>query len=117
MKGTKDKKTKQTKLKTADQGGALAEKSKSNTDPNRSNDNVTDNLPDFEKKLWTKIIKIGENTSSSIQLNLLQSDFDEMRNDPLMRPKSSRMPWELLFDPDLLEQQHDELLMDDFKLS
>ena len=59
MKGTKDKKTKQTKLKTADQGGGLAGKSNSNTDPNRSNDDVTDNLPDFEKKLWTKILSLS----------------------------------------------------------
>ena len=53
----KDKKTKQTKLKTADQGGAQADNRNSSTDQNRSNDDVTDNLPDFEKKLWTKILK------------------------------------------------------------
>ena len=69
MKGTKDKKTKQTKLKTADQGGAQAGNSNSSTDPNRSNDDVTDNLPDFEKKVMDKDY---QNRRVYIQLNSTQ---------------------------------------------
>ena len=63
------------------------------------------------------MVTIGESAASSIPLHLLQSDFEKMRDDPLKQPKASRKAWELLFDPDLLEDQHGELLMEDFKLS
>ena len=104
-------------MRTANQAGAAAGKSTTNPDPYRSDEDVTVNLPNFKNNKWTKLITIGESAASSIHLHLLQSDFEKMRGDPLKQPKASKKPWELLFDPDLLEQQHEELLMDNFKLS
>ena len=40
-----------------------------------------------------------------------------MQADPLPPRKAQKKPWELLFDPDLLLEEHEELLVADFSLS
>lgn len=55
------------------------------------------------------MIKIGVATLLDIRLPLLQADFEEMQADPLPPKKSKKKAWALLFDPDLLVEDHGEL--------
>ena len=43
--------------------------------------------------------------------------MEEMQADPLPPRKTQKKPWELLYDPDLLLEEHKELLVSDFSLS
>ena len=63
------------------------------------------------------MIQIGLSTASTVSLVPLQFDFDEMEVDPLAPRKAQKKPWELLYDPELLLEEHGELRMEDFRLS
>ena len=71
----------------------------------------------FTNMRWTKIIKIGVSTASTVILCLLQDDYDYMEADPLPARKAQKKPWELLYDPELLLEEHGELLLENFVLS
>ena len=47
----------------------------------------------------------------------MQFDFDEMEVDPLAPRKAQKNAWALLYDPELLLEEHGPLLIDDYRLS
>ena len=50
-------------------------------------------------------------------MSQLQEDYEEMLADPLPPQKPPKTPWKLLFDPELLLEEHEELNVEDFSLS
>ena len=73
--------------------------------------------PKFKKELWTRVLEVGVATPSSTSLCPLQEELDLLEADPLPPRKAQKKPWELLFDPDLLDEELGPLHIEDYRLT
>jgi hypothetical protein len=71
----------------------------------------------FTNEKWTKIIKIQDNQHNPDNLFLLVDELYEFMEDPppIKKPKKKR--WELIFDPEKMVREAQELTFDKFRLS
>ena len=63
------------------------------------------------------MLELGVATPSSTSLCLIREELDMLEMDPLPPRKAQKKPWELLYDPELLLEEHGPLLIEDYRLS
>ena len=63
------------------------------------------------------MIKISDEMHSQIHLYKLKEDYDNLLEQPLKPRKGKKKPWQLTYDPEILEKEHGKLLMADFTLT
>ena len=63
------------------------------------------------------MISIGKATAAQINLVSLVDALEEHNTDPLQPARSKKKPWEMIYDPDQLIIENEELRTQDFKLS
>ena len=68
-------------------------------------------LPKNKNEKWSQVITIGKTAASQINLVCLQDALEEHNADPLPAIKSKKKPWEMVFDPEQLLKDHEELLI------
>ena len=63
------------------------------------------------------MLEIGVATPSSTSLCLLREELDVLEMDPLQPRKAQKKPWALIYDPELLLEEHGPLHIEDYRLS
>ena len=63
------------------------------------------------------MLEIGVATPSSTSLCLLNDELNMLEADPLPPRKAQKKPWALLYDPELLLEEHGPLHTEDYRLN